>query len=166
MRNGSKPKSNSNRRSPERWPTGRRCSTWSLRPRRYLRTPRPALHGSLTFSRSPHGTRPSASGEHPDPLSVRSEILLRRGRTAGALPDRQPASRRRRLLRRSTDSRCTLSEREVVLFRREILAARPGPAGSTLDLPHLRDIGRGPRFDFGVELAPNILGGWNDLEDP
>ena len=35
---------------------------------------------------------------------------------------------------------------------------------SMLDVPHLRDVGRGPRFNVGVEFAPN-LGGWNDLED-
>jgi hypothetical protein len=39
----------------------------------------------------------------------------------------------------------------------------------TLDLPHLRGVARGLRFDVGVELAPKLLakllGGWNDLED-
>jgi len=30
---------------------------------------------------------------------------------------------------------------------------------SALDLPHLRRVGRGPRFNFGVEFAPNS---WED----
>ena len=30
---------------------------------------------------------------------------------------------------------------------------------STLDLPHLRGVGRGSRFNFGVDLAPNP---WED----
>src|ERR1700722_15287698 len=29
---------------------------------------------------------------------------------------------------------------------------------SMLDLPHLRDIGRGPRFNFGAEFALNLGG--------
>ena len=33
-----------------------------------------------------------------------------------------------------------------------------------LDLPHLRDVRRGPRFGFGAEFAPNFMGEWNDLE--
>jgi hypothetical protein len=43
-------------------------------------------------------------------------------------------------------------------------AVRPSPPRLTLDLPYLRDVGRGPRFDLGAEFAPNFLGGWNDLE--
>ena len=69
------------------------------------------------------------------------------------------------LVLRLTNSRWTLSKREIALSRREISAVRPGRRCSTLDLPHLRDVGRGPRFGFGVEFAPNFLGGWNDLED-
>ena len=30
---------------------------------------------------------------------------------------------------------------------------------STLNVPHLRDVGRGPRFNVGVEFAPNF---WED----
>jgi hypothetical protein len=36
---------------------------------------------------------------------------------------------------------------------------------STLDVPHLREVGRGPRFRLDVEFASNFSGGCNELED-
>jgi hypothetical protein len=45
-------------------------------------------------------------------------------------------------------------------------AVRSSLQCSTLNLPHLRGVDRGPRFNVGAERAPNFMGEWNDLEDP
>ena len=65
----------------------------------------------------------------------------------------------------ATNRRRTLSKREAALSVREISASGLARSCSTLDRAHLRGVGRGHSFSFGVEVTPNFLGGWNELED-
>jgi hypothetical protein len=51
-----------------------------------------------------------------------------------------------------------LFKREVAWSEREISAVGHAPQALILNLPHLRDVGRAPKFDSGAEFAPNELG--------
>ena len=75
------------------------------------------------------------------------------------------ANRIRQTARQAEVSRRTLPKREVNLSKREVSASYLENSCSTVPVPHLHDFRAGPSFDLGANIAPNCLGGWNDLED-
>ena len=75
------------------------------------------------------------------------------------------ANRIRQTARQAEVSRRTLPKREVDLSKREVSASYLENSCSTVPVPHLHDFRAGPSFDAGANIAPNCLGGWNDLEN-